>query len=180
MTSLDDTYLAFAAKLDGLSGDDDAFLAELHRQEAALRFASFSLEDAWTLGQTARGIAARLSLPVAVILFVGHQRAFHSSLPGAAPENDAWAGRKIKAVEHVLHSSLAIATSNAITGDSINDRLPAADYAAAGGAFPLFVGSGIHVGSLGVSGLPSIHDHALVVTAVADFLGRTDALELGL
>jgi uncharacterized protein (UPF0303 family) len=58
--------------------------------------------------------------------------------------------------------------------------LPVAEYAAAGGSFPLHVeGAGI-VGAVTVSGLPQRDDHELVVEALCAMLGKDyAALKLG-
>ncbi len=50
--------------------------------------------------------------------------------------------------------------------------LPARDYAAHGGAFPIRIAESGVVGTIAVSGLPQREDHALVVEVLAAYLGK--------
>ena len=49
-------------------------------------------------------------------------------------------------------------------------RLPAADFAASGGGFPLMLRGGTLIGTVGVSGLPDIEDHRLITDALRQLL----------
>lgn len=82
--------------------------------------------------------------------------------------------RKSNVVAHFRRSSYAIGLRMQQAGTTLADKygLPAADYAAHGGAFPLtLAGVGV-IGSVAVSGLPQRADHELVVEALCAQLGR--------
>ena len=147
--------------------DDHAQLRTLLEQERTLQFTAFSPDDAWALGSRLRELAAARSLPVAIAIVLGEQRVFHTGLAGASADNDGWLERKFAVVRRYGHSSLAVGTEFRSRGLDFDrdSRLDPARFAAHGGAFPLFVGGAI-VGIVGVSGLPQLEDHALVVEAL--------------
>ena len=147
--------------------DDLAQLQTLLEQERTLQFDAFSHDDAWALGTRLRTLAAARALPVAISIVLGDQRVFHTGLAGASADNDGWLERKFAVVRRYGHSSLAVGTecrSRGVDFD-IDARLDPTRFAAHGGAFPLFVRGSI-VGVVGVSGLPQLDDHALVVEAL--------------
>ena len=147
--------------------DDLAQLQILLEQESVLQFAAFSHDDAWALGARLRTIAAAQGLPVAISIMLGDQRVFHAGLAGASADNDGWLERKFAVVRRYGHSSLAVGVEFRSRGvDFDRDaRLDPTRFAAHGGAFPLVV-RGSMVGVVGVSGLPQLDDHALVVEAL--------------
>jgi uncharacterized protein (UPF0303 family) len=71
-------------------------------------------------------------------------------------------------------SSFWVATHFAEKGrDLVQDGLDTADYAAAGGSFPIRVrGVGV-VAAVTISGLPQAQDHAVVVRALEEHLADT-------
>ncbi len=169
-------YEETAARLDALADDPVELLSVLDADERQLRFAAVDLGLTWRIGSALREVAARLDLPVVVSVLLGAQRAFHAALPGATADNDGWAARKSAVVRRYGRSSLAVGTQFRVAGKSFeaDSRLPAADFAAHGGAFPLLVGqvggapaTALPVGVVAVSGLPQRHDHALVVAVLA-------------
>jgi uncharacterized protein (UPF0303 family) len=145
---LNDNFTNLAGRLDALADNDEALLAELLTHEETLRVQRFDLGDAWELGVAIRELGASHALPIAISIMLGRHRAFHAALPGAVADNDSWAARKIAVV-------------------------PATDFAAHGGAFPIALDAGgTLLGVASVSGLPSAHDHAMVTTVLAQRLGR--------
>ncbi|WP_104081954.1 heme-degrading domain-containing protein [Cryobacterium sp. Y11] len=142
-------------------------LTPLLEQESALQFDSFGHDAAWELGSRLRALAAERSLPVAIVIMLGDQRVFHAGLAGASADNDAWIERKFAVVRRYGHSSLAVGEEFRSRGLDFDrdSRLDPAVFAAHGGAFPLRV-RGLVVGIVGVSGLPELDDHALVVEAL--------------
>ncbi|MDR1236740.1 MAG: heme-binding protein [Propionibacteriaceae bacterium] len=175
MSTLAKRFTALSQKLDELSGRPEEMLTELSKQREELRFESFDLSTAWEIGCKIREIGLEEKLPVAAEIRLGAQVAFHVGLPGAAACNDAWARRKGAVVEQYLDSSLAVGVSydqDWEGGFDAMSKLSANDYAAHGGAFPLLLTTGVALGYTAASGLPSIHDHALVVTAIAAVLGK--------
>ena len=147
--------------------DDLAQLQTLLEQERTLQFDAFRHDDAWALGTRLRTLAAGRSLPIAIGILLGDQRVFQAGLAGASADNDGWLERKFAVVRRYGHSSLAVGTEFRTRGCDFDtdSRLDPARFAAHGGAFPLLV-RGSLVGMVGVSGLPQLDDHALVVEAL--------------
>ncbi len=170
-----------ARRLDALADDPVGLLTVLDSDEQRLRFPSVDLGLTWRIGSALRELAVRLELPVVASVLLGTQRAFHAALPGATADNDDWAARKSAVVSRYGRSSLAVDTQFRAAGKSFerDSRLPATDFAAHGGAFPLLVGpvggataAALSVGVVVVSGLPQRHDHALVVAVLAAVIGQ--------
>ena len=91
---------------------------------------------------------------------------------GALPDSELWLQRKRRSVELMEMSSLHFLAWLEANGESMESRkLPANDYAAGGGGFPIRVrGTGV-IGSICVSGMPDhMDDHQLVIDTLAEFL----------
>lgn len=147
-------------------------IAELEEQERKLVLDSFTHDDAWRLGSLLVDLARERSAPVAIDITRGGQQLFHAALPGSTPDNDAWIARKRRVVERYQSSSYLVGSRFRAKGTTFEDssRLDPDTYAAHGGAFPIAVrGAGV-VGTVVVSGLPQIEDHALVVEALGRFI----------
>lgn len=150
----------------------DQDLAGLADQEERLVFAGFDHDTAWALGQHLVRAARAAGLPVVVSISRGGQRLFHLALPGTSPDNDGWVERKARVVLRFGHSSLYLGTKARLTGAPFEEwtGLPPAEYAAHGGSFPITVrGTGV-VGTVTVSGLPQLEDHAFLVDQLTGFL----------
>lgn len=158
----------------GAAPTEQDSLDELLKQERDIRFTSFSHDDAWAVGAHLVQLASERSLPVAVAIMLGDQRAFHAGLAGASADNDDWLERKFRVVRRYGHSSLAVGAQFRAGGADFDtdSRLDTTLYAAHGGAFPIIV-QGAIVGIAGVSGLPQRDDHALVVEALSAHRDRT-------
>ena len=140
-------------------------VAELAAQEDELRWSRFDEDDAWRLGVALVRVAQDRRLPVAVDITRGDHQLFHAALPGSSPDNDAWLVRKARVVRRFHHSSLHVGQLCRDAGRTLEEMflVPPDRFAAHGGAFPLtVVGVGV-IGSVAVSGLPQLEDHALVV-----------------
>ncbi|MFE9643552.1 heme-degrading domain-containing protein [Streptomyces sp. NPDC006365] len=147
-------------------------VAELEAQERRLTLPQFTYDDAWTLGTLLVDLARERGAPVAIDITRSGQQLFHAALPGSTPDNDAWIARKRRVVERYAASSLLIGTRFRAKGTTFEDssRLDPDVYAAHGGAFPITVeGAGV-IGTVVVSGLPQLEDHALVVEALERFI----------
>ena len=161
------------------SAADDAILAageqleQLREQERSLQFTSFDYDDAWSVGSKLRDLALARSFPVAVAVVFGEQRVFHTALPGANADNDDWLRRKFNVVRRYGEASYTVGTLFRSRGTTFeaSSRLPLADFAAHGGAFPLRV-NGSLIGAVGVSGLAQGDDHELVVEALSWLQGQ--------
>ncbi|MHC3387976.1 heme-degrading domain-containing protein [Streptomyces lavendulocolor] len=149
-------------------------IAELEEQQARLTLPRFTYDDAWTLGTLLVELARERSAPVAVDVRRGGQQLFHAALPGSSADNDAWIDRKRRVVERYAESSLLVGTRFRAKGKSFDtdSRLDPDRYAAHGGSFPITVtGAGV-IGTVTVSGLPQLEDHALVVEALERLTAR--------
>jgi uncharacterized protein (UPF0303 family) len=148
-------------------------VTELAKQELDLRWHRFDEDAAWRLGVALVTHARDRRLPVAVDISRHDHQLFHAALPGSTPDNDAWLARKARVVSRFHHSSLYVGQVCRDAGRTIEEMylLPDGQYAAHGGAFPLtVVGVGV-IGSVAVSGLPQLEDHALVVEVLRTVLG---------
>ncbi|OAH13392.1 heme-degrading domain-containing protein [Streptomyces jeddahensis] len=146
-------------------------IAELEDQERRLVLKQFTYDDAWALGTLLVELARSRNAPVAIDIRRGGQQLFHAALPGSTPDNDAWIDRKRRVVERYGCSSYLVGSRFRAKGTTFEDssRLDPDVYAAHGGAFPITIeGAGV-IGTVVVSGLPQIEDHALVVEALERF-----------
>ncbi|QQM43109.1 heme-degrading domain-containing protein [Streptomyces liliifuscus] len=146
-------------------------IAELEEQELRLTLPHFTYDDAWALGTLLVELARERDAPVAIDIRRGGQQLFHAALPGSTADNDAWIDRKRRVVERYAASSLLVGTRFRAKNTTFEDssRLDPDVYAAHGGAFPITVtGAGV-IGTVVVSGLPQLEDHAMVVEALERF-----------
>jgi uncharacterized protein (UPF0303 family) len=150
----------------------DADLADLAAQEARLVFDGFDHDTAWALGSQLVDAARAAALPVVISISRGGQLLFHAALAGTVPDNDDWVERKSRVVQRFGHSSLYVGTQARAAGSTFEARagLDPARYAAHGGSFPITVRAAGIVGTVTVSGLPQVDDHAFLVEQLALFL----------
>jgi uncharacterized protein (UPF0303 family) len=158
-------------------------IAKIAQQEKELEFPAFDFDVAWDLGSALRALAVSRKFPIAIdIRRFGGQHLFFTTLPGTAPTNAEWVRRKSNVVEMLHKSSYRVALEQKQKRTSLADKyaLPPADYAEAGGSFPLKVkGAGI-IGSVTISGLPQRMDHETVVEGICLHLGKDyNAYKLG-
>jgi len=149
-------------------------LERLVAEEAELQFSRFTLDDAWLLGGRLRAAAAAAGHPVAIAIWMGPQRVFHTALPGSSADNDGWLDRKRRVVERFGRASMLVGESFRAKGEDFDTqaRLDPSEFAAHGGVVPIRLrGSGV-IGAVGVSGLPQQDDHDLVVSHLRDYLRR--------
>ena len=150
-----------------------ALIQLLQTQQQLLQLRRFTNDDALQLGSRIVAVAQERKLAVTVdIRRHGHQL-FHAALPGTTPDNDAWIERKVRVVNRFNESSYLVGRRLELAGRSVDigHGLDPLLYAAHGGSFPLIVREVGVVGTVTVSGLPQAEDHALVVEALAVFLG---------
>ena len=149
-------------------------VTELAAQEQELRWQRFDEDDSWRLGVALVTAAQERRLPVAVDITRGDQQLFHAALAGSSPDNDAWLVRKARVVRRFQRSSLHVGQLCRDAGRTLEEMflLPPGRFAAHGGAFPLTVAGAGVIGSVAVSGLPQLEDHALVVEVLRAELSR--------
>lgn len=152
--------------------DPDFSMAELEAQEVELTLPRFTYEDAWALGSLLRQLAVARSAPVTIDIHRGAQQLFRCALPGSTPDNDAWIDRKRRVTERYACSSYLVGARFRAKGTTFeaSSRLDPAVYAAHGGSFPLRVTDTGVIGTVTVSGLPQVDDHALVVEGLRGFV----------
>jgi uncharacterized protein (UPF0303 family) len=158
-------------------------IAKIAQQEKELVFAAFDFDVAWDLGSSLRALAVARKFPIAIdIRRFGGQPLFFTTLPGTAPTNAEWVRRKSNVVEMLHKSSYRVTLEQKRRNTSlyVKSALSPADYAEAGGSFPLSVrGTGV-IGSVTISGLPQRLDHETVVEGLCLHLGKDySALKLG-
>ncbi|SNY93182.1 Uncharacterized protein, UPF0303 family [Cohaesibacter sp. ES.047] len=158
------------AKLTDLNDTD--LLAELSAHEEDLRFETFSVADAHEVGRRLVALAEKRSLSIAIDITCGDHCLFHMALKGTSPDNAQWILRKRRVVNRFHHSSLFMGATCRLAGQSLEQKymLPDNQFAAHGGAFPIRLKDGAVIGTVTVSGLPQIEDHALVVEVLQDYL----------
>jgi uncharacterized protein (UPF0303 family) len=157
-------------------------IAQIARQEGALRFNGFSEADAWALGSLMRAGAVQRNLPLVIDIRIGNRPLFYTALPGTTPENPDWVRRKVNTVLRFHKSSYRVGREHDLQGARFDATrgLDPIDYAPAGGGFPIhLIGTGV-VGTVTVSGVPQREDHGFVVEMLCAFLGKPhDDLKLG-
>lgn len=149
--------------------EKDTLLAQCEQEEERLQFTSFSRADALALGLRLVEDAKAFPDPVAVEITVNGLVVFRYFPDGARLDSELWLARKRCSVELMDMSSLHFLAWLEANGETLESRkLPADDYAAGGGGFPIRVrGTGM-IGSVCVSGLPDHRDdHRLVTGALA-------------
>lgn len=148
-------------------------IRRLEEQERLLRFTRFSPDDAWALGNRVRETALAIGAGVAIDISLRDRTLFHCALPGTSTDNVEWIRRKRNTVLRLWHSSYLVGRRLALSGREQVEahNLAHLDFAVHGGSFPLFVAELGCVGAVTVSGVPQRTDHAIVVDAIAAFLG---------
>ena len=157
-------------------------LEKIAVQERELHLPRLDAQVAWELGTSIRTMAMERKLTLVIDVRRFGQPLFYAALEGSTPDNPEWVRRKNNVVARFHRSSYAMGLSMQKQGTTLLERygLPTADYAAAGGGFPLHVENAGVVGSLTVSGLPQRDDHNLVVEALCAYSKRDfEVLRLG-
>lgn len=151
-------------------------LATLRRQEEALQFTGFDSDAALTIGNRIVELARADKVAVTVDVTVNRNPLFFHAMSGTSPNNIEWIRRKSNLVNRTGHASFFMHTQ-AVERGLDYDNLPTfdpKDYAAHGGSFPIVVkGTGL-IGTITVSGLAGVDDHALVVRALQWYLKVDD------
>lgn len=148
-------------------------LAELAKQESQLQFERFTHEMAHDIGEQLYALALTRHLPVSIDIKRNGQQLYHAALEGSQVDNDYWIMRKSNVVARFgissHHMSLILESQNKSLEQTY--FLDPSEYAAHGGSFPIILKNSGVIGSITVSGLPSEHDHALVVEVLSTYLG---------
>lgn len=145
-------------------------LARCRAEEARYRFAGFSQDEAWRLGQLLRAAAARFEKPVALEIRLNQLTVFRYFPEGTGRYNELWLKAKSNCVDLLGISSLQLYFDLLVSGETLADRrMREEDYAAYGGAFPLRLRDGALIGSIAASGLPHEQDHQVILDALEQY-----------
>jgi uncharacterized protein (UPF0303 family) len=152
-------------------------VAIIKRQEHDLVFPGFDETKAYALGARLHRMATERRLGIICDIRLWDRQLFYFAMPGTTADNPEWARRKHNVVRRFQKSSYRIVRERNSEDRNFPEHLalPQADYALAGGGFPIRVAGVGVIGSVTVSGLPQREDHLLVVEAIALELGRDPA-----
>lgn len=156
-------------------------IAKIIEQEKTLAFAAFDEAEAFALGSRLRDRALKDALPINIDIRLWDRPLFYAAMPGSTASNHDWARRKINTVRHFQKASYRAFLEQGGVEQIVPARhgLPTDQFVLAGGGFPIRVAGAGVIGAVAISGLPSRRDHATVVAALAEHLGR-DAAALAL
>jgi uncharacterized protein (UPF0303 family) len=146
----------------------------LEAQERDLVLPRADLGSLNELGRLMSDAAGERKLPIVIQIRSGERLVYVAALPGSTASNDEWATRKGRVAQHFEQSSLLVRLLHERDGTDVNTRhgLSPELFQAHGGAFPLRAhGVGV-IGTVVVSGLPQLDDHAFVVEQLETFLRR--------
>jgi uncharacterized protein (UPF0303 family) len=149
-------------------------LERIALQERELQFDGFDAEVAWKIGSALRSAAAARGKSVAIDITLAGSLLFYCAMPGATPNNAEWIRRKKNVMNRFHKSTYAVGLDYRRNDTSLEARTgaPLADFATAGGCFPIRIkGSASVLGSITVSGLPEREDHELVVKVLSEHIG---------
>ena len=155
-------------------GNDWPTIEDLEAQERDLVLHQADLGSLHKLGRQMSKAAAERELPIVIQIRSGTRLVYVAALPGSTASNDDWATRKARVAQHFEQSSLLVRLRHERDGEDVNSRhaLSPELFRAFGGAFPLRAhGVGV-IGTVVVSGLPQVDDHAFVVEQLEAFLGN--------
>ena len=146
-------------------GDRTPSLDDVIAQEERLVLPRADLGSLYALGRRMADEALARGLPLLIQVRLGGRVVFSASLPGSTASNERWATRKARLASWFEQSSLRVRLEHEPDGSSVHHlhSLPVDEFAAHGGAFPLRVDNVGAVGTVVVSGLPQLDDHAFVV-----------------
>jgi uncharacterized protein (UPF0303 family) len=151
-------------------------LDTIRRQEQALQFTAFDNDAALAIGNRIVEQAKADKVAVTVDVTVNRNPLFFHAMAGTSPNNADWIRRKSNLVNRTGHASFYVHTDAVAKGRDY-DNLPTfdpKDFAAHGGAFPIVVKGTGQIGTITVSGLAGVDDHAMVVRALKWYLKADD------
>jgi uncharacterized protein (UPF0303 family) len=151
-------------------------LDTIRRQEQALQFTSFDSDAALAIGNRIVEQAKADKVAVTIDITINRNPLFFHAMAGTSPNNVDWIRRKSNLVNRTGHASFFVHTEAVDAGRDF-DNLPTfdpKDYAAHGGSFPIVVKGTGQVGTITVSGLAGVDDHAMVVRALKWYLKADD------
>ena len=151
-------------------------LDTIKRQEEALQFTSFDNDAALTIGNKIVEMAKADKVAVTVDVSVNRNPLFFHAMAGTSPNNADWIRRKSNLVNRTGHASFFMHTQAVERGQDFNNlpTFDSKDFAAHGGSVPIVVKGTGQIGTITVSGLAGVDDHAMVVRALKWYLKADD------
>ena len=151
-------------------------LDTIKRQEEALQFTSFDNDAALAIGNKIVEMAKADKVGVTVDVAVNRNPLFFHAMAGTSPNNADWIRRKSNLVNRTGHASFFMHTQAVERGQDFNNlpTFDSKDFAAHGGSFPIVVKGTGQIGTITVSGLAGVDDHAMVVRALKWYLKADD------
>ncbi len=153
---------------------EEVSLEQIRAEEEELQFDRFGPDTAFSLGSYLRAVAVERDLSVVIDITLGGRQLFFTALEGSAADNAAWVRKKAATVMRFGRPSLAVRLECQARGVTLEARshVSGDEYVWDGGSFPIILrGTGV-VGTVSVSGLPDVEDHALVVEGLRHVRGR--------
>jgi uncharacterized protein (UPF0303 family) len=150
-------------------------LAELKKQEASLVARTFTAADALAVGLIAVELArTEWKKPVAIHIETDSWPLFTHYMEGTGADNVYWVNVKKAVVQKFGTSSLAVRRDHLDRGVDFAQAtgLAPEQYRAEGGSIPLNVEGRGRIGTLTVSGMEGVDDHALAVEALRRHLNQ--------
>lgn len=148
-------------------------LYDILEAEKSLVLDQFSNEDAWVLGNVARGVAIEKGLSIAISIEKNNQVVFQYAFEGTSPINDKWIIGKRNVVKATHRSSIYARYSIDIEDEDVNEKLAldnSKDYICVGGSIPIAVKNVGVIGSLTISGLTDELDHEIAMLILSIYI----------
>jgi len=148
----------------------------IKRQEKELQFASFDNDAALAIGNRIVEQAKADKVNVTIDITVNRNPLFFHAMAGTNGNNIDWIRRKSNLVNRTGHASFYVHTEAVNNGKDFDNLLTfdPKDFAAHGGSFPIVVKGTGQIGTITVSGLAGVDDHAMVVRALKWYLKKDD------
>ena len=148
-------------------------IALIKKQEQDLVLTAFDEHVAFALGSSIYQRATAEGLGLVVDIRTWDRQMFFAATPGTSFDNAEWVRRKINSVRRFHRASYRLVLERGEVPFPPQSGADPADHVIAGGCFPVRVpGAGI-IGAVTISGLPGWKDHAVVVDALCDHLGKS-------
>lgn len=153
---------------------EQTLLERCLEEEKIYRFSAFSHRDALELGLDLLKSSEEHGGNTAIEIRINHVCVFRYLPDKTGKFHEMWLKRKSNMVEVMEMSTLrAFAQLEEKEEDMLSDwLLDPKDYAGCGGGFPIRIKNGSVIGSICVSGLPHMEDHAILMSGIEMFMGK--------
>lgn len=154
---------------------EPGWLEIVREQEAQLRFAHFTRDDALAIGLEIVRLAKDVYKKSAAVYVVEDDvLVFSHKMVGTSLENDWWMRRKLNVSKLTgVSSLLSFLEVEAGQRQPVWQSHDEGSFAACGGCFPVYRTEGAVNAYILVSGLRHEEDHQIIVDAICRYLGQT-------